>query len=157
SGARGLGVRVNRKLAIVMLLTAALLAAAAPAGATPPKGSRAKPYPVHTTVRLPKGKGWTLRVNKSVPNGARMIPANKVNFPPRPGQQYFVINITMTYHGTGKDSALSAYDLSVLGPSGLTYTRLNDDCGVVPKALNDFKKVAAGRQITGNVCFSVRQ
>lgn len=138
-----------------MLGTAALLTAVAPA-ATGSRGTRAHPYPVRTAVQLPKGKGWLLKVNSSVPDGTKLVlDASKSNFPPRRGQQYFLINVTMTYRGPGSDSAFSAYDLTAVGPTGLTYTRVNDDCGTPPHALDDFKKLASGRRITGNVCFSV--
>jgi hypothetical protein len=148
---------MNKKLAIALSGVAALLVAVQPAAAKAPRGSRANPYPVRTTIVLPEGKAWTLRVNGSIPNGTRFVLSKKSNFPPPDGEQYFVINLTMTHRGKGIGSPLSAYDLSAVGRSGLTYTRLNDDCGNVPKALDDFKRVASGRNVTGNICFSVRQ
>jgi len=143
---------------LAVLVVAAFLIAALPAGATVSRGSRANPYPLRTNVLLPKGHGWKLRVNKSVPNGTQMVlAASQHNFPPPTGEQYYVINLTMTYTGKGTDSPFSAFELSTVGRTGLTYTTVNDDCGTPPKAPEDFKKVFTGRKLSGNVCFRVRQ
>lgn len=146
------------KLALVVLAVAAVLVAVGPAGAAGARGTRAHPYPVRTTVLLPKGHGWKLRVNGSIPNGTRLVLAvSKHNFPPPTGEQYYLINVTMTYTGKGVDSPFSAFELTSVGRTGLTYTSVNDDCGTPPRALDDFKKVRSGGKITGNVCFRVRQ
>jgi hypothetical protein len=149
---------MNRRLPLVALVVAVSLVVVLPAGAKGTRGSRANPYPVGANILLPKGHGWKLRVNRSVANGTHLVlAASKHNFPPPTGEQYFLINLTMTYTGKGSDSPFSAFELSAVGGTGLTYTTLNDGCGTPPKALNDFKKVSTGRKLTGNVCFRVRQ
>lgn len=148
------------KVALVVLAAAvaAAVLVAAPAGAAGAKGTRAHPYPMRTTVLLPKSHGWKLRVNGAVPNGTRLVlAASKHNFPPPAGEQYFLINVSMIYTGKGRDAPFSAFELTSVGRTGLTYTSLNDDCGTPPKALNDFRKVRSGGKLTGNVCFRVRQ
>ena len=85
-----------RRTTSVFLLIAALVAAAsAPAAA--PRGTRANPYRIRTLVRPPDSEGWKLRVNKSVPNATRsVLKWNKFNPPPRAGDQFFIINITIS-------------------------------------------------------------
>jgi hypothetical protein len=149
---------VYTKLAPVVLAAVAAVLVAASADAAGAKGTRAHPYPMRTTVLLPKSRGWKLRVNGAVPNGTRLVlAASKHNFPPPAGEQYFLINVSMIYTGKGRDAPFSAFVLTSVGRTGLTYTSLNDDCGTPPKALNDFKKVPTGGKVTGNVCYRVRQ
>jgi hypothetical protein len=140
---------------LLVLLTATF---AATAVAATPKGSRTNPYRLHTLVKLPEGEGWKLRVNKSVPNATRVVLAeNQFNDRPKAGRQFFMINITLVYTGKGSASAFAAVDLSVVGRSNVAYEGLDDDCGVIPDELDDFKKVFSGGRITGNICFSVRK
>jgi hypothetical protein len=63
--------------------------------------------------------------------------------------------VTLTYAGKGASAVFSAYNLSALGRFGQTYTAQNDDCGVVPKALDHFQRVRAGRRVRGNVCYDM--
>jgi serine/threonine-protein kinase len=45
---------------------------------------------------------------------------------------------------------------SAVGRFGLAYTSQDDGCiGVVPKALDDFQKIGAGKRVTGNICYEV--
>ena len=74
---------------------------------------------------------------------------------PAPGKQYYMVTVTLTDAGKGASAVFSAYSLSALGRFGRTYTAQDDDCGVVPKALDDFQKVRAVRRVSGNVCDDV--
>ena len=146
---------VNRKLVAVVTGIAALSIAALPAAGAGVKGTRANPYPLHTTVLLPKGKGWKLTVNRAIPNATKMVLKAPGAYSVQPGEQYFLINVTLVYTGKGSASVYSAYDLTAAARSGLVYTRLNDDCGGIPHPLADGKKVHTGGRLTGNICFSV--
>src|SRR5207253_10806056 len=108
-----------RRTTLVFLLIAALVAAAsAPAAA--PRGTRANPYRIRTLVRPPDSEGWKLRVNKSVPNATRsVLKWNKFNPPPRAGDQFFIINITLVYSGGGFDIPFAPTRLSAVGRSNI--------------------------------------
>jgi len=144
-----------RRTTSVFLLIAALVAAAsAPAAA--PRGTRANPYRIRTLMRPPDSEGWKLRVNKSVPNATRsVLKWNKFNPPPRAGDQFFIINITLAYSGGGFDIPFAPTRLSAVGRSNITYTATTDSCGGIPGALHFRSRVRSGRNVTGNICFSV--
>lgn len=148
---------VNRKLVAAAVGIAALSIAVLPAAAGGANGTRAHPYPLHKTVLLPKGKGWKLTVNRAIPDATRIVLKAPRSYSPQRGEQYFLINVTLVYTGKGSAAVYSAYDLTAAAPSGLVYTRLNDDCGGIPHPLADFKKVHTGGRLTGNICFSVVQ
>jgi len=141
------------RLPVVALTAAVFATAALPAAAAAPRGSMGNAYPIRTTA--PLGQGWRLRVNRAIPNASLTVLGDGT-YAVRPGKQFFLVNVTASYSGKGSHAVFSAYDLSGIGRGGLVYTQLNDNCGVVRGALNDFKRVSAGSQVTGNVCFWVR-
>ena len=157
----------TRRGTSVFLLFAIVLAAAASATAAGGKGSRASPYRLHSFGQLPQSRGWKLRVNKGIPNATRAVTNwNKYNAPPRTGDQFFMINITLGYSGEGRtspsglprrrfDSPVSPTSLSAVGRSTITYTSITDSCGSVPGALNFGWRVRSGKTVSGNICFSV--
>jgi hypothetical protein len=156
---------MKRATPIVLLIV--VLVAAASATAAGRKGTRANPYRVHTFAGLPQSSGWKLRVNKTIPNATRAVTKwNKYNAPPRAGDQYFMINITLGYSGEGRtspsglprrrfDSPVSPNSFSAVGRSNITYTSISDSCGSVPHALNFGWRVRSGSTVSGNICFSV--
>ena len=153
-----------RRATSILLLFAVALGAAAAAVAAAPQGSRAKPYAVHTFAGLPQSRGWKLRVNKTVPNATRaVVKWNKYNAPPRAGDQFFMINITLGYTGdraptqnrSRANTRFSPTSFSAVGRSNITYTTITDSCGSVPHALNFGWRVRTGESVTGNICFSV--
>jgi len=140
----------------VVLLILVVLVAASSALSAAPRGSRSNPYRIRTLVRPPEGEGWRLRVNKSVPNATRaVLKWNKFNPPPRAGDQFFIINITLAYSGGGFDIPFAPTRLSAVGRSNITYTVTTDSCGGIPGQLHFRSRVRSGRRVTGNVCFSV--
>jgi hypothetical protein len=154
SGAAALKPRT--RLAVAGVAAAALMAAVLPAGATAPRGSIGKPYPVRTTARLPGSGGWSLRVNKSTPNATLAVLGNGT-WAVRPGKQFFLINVTVAYAGKAPHAVFSAYNLFAVGRAGLAYTQVNDNCGDVRNGLDDFKKLTSGSRISGNLCFWVQE
>ncbi len=114
----------------ILLLALALLAAASAALGAGPRGSRGNPYPIRTTVRLPAGQGWKLRVNKSIPNATRLVlDWNRFNTPPKGGHQFFIINITLAYSGKGSASPFAPTHLFAVGRSKVEYSMVDDSCG----------------------------
>jgi hypothetical protein len=129
-----------------------------PSPPTSAEGTRTNPYPVRQNVSLPESEGWKLRVNGSIPNGTKAVmAANQFNDPPKPGRQFFLVNVTMTYTGSGSSSGYEAGTLKAVGRSDVSYEDYEDSCGVVPAELNLSKKVFAGGKVTGNVCFAVKK
>ena len=109
---------------------------------------------MRTTGKLSGSGGWRLTVNRTVPSAPLSVLGNKT-YAVRPGKQFFLINLTVAYSGKKPRAVFSGYDLYAIGRGGLVYTQLNDSCGVVRGALQDFRKVAHGSRISGNVCFWV--
>ena len=156
-----------RRATLVFLLFGFVLAVVASALAADTKGSRGNPYRLHTFVRLPDGRGWKLRVNKSIPSATRaVVKWNKFNAPPRAGDQYFIINISLGYAGGRANTFFPGTPrrantpfpptrLSAVGRSNITYTSITDSCGSVPGALNFGWRVRTGESVSGNICFSV--
>jgi hypothetical protein len=121
-------------------------------------GTRTNPHPVRRKVALPDSNGWKLRVNGSIPNATKAVMAeNQFNDPPKPGRQFFIVNLTMAYSGTGSSTALEAGSLKAVGKSDVAYSDFEDSCGVIPSEFDSFKKVFSGGTITGNVCFAVKK
>jgi hypothetical protein len=144
------------RLAVAGVTAAALMAAVLPAGASAPRGSIGKPYPMRTTAPLPGSGGWSLRVNKSTPNATLAVLGNGT-WAVRPGKQFFLINVTVAYSGKTPRAVFSAYNLSAVGRAGLAYTQVNDNCGQVRGGLDDFERVPSGSRISGNLCFWVQE
>ena len=157
--------RVKRATTVVLFVF--VLAVVASALAAGPKGSRVNPYRVRTFVRVPDGRGWKLRVNKAIPNATRaVVRLNKFNAPPRAGDQYFIINISLGFAGDRANTFFPGTPrrantpfpptrLSAVGRSNITYTSITDSCGSVPHALNFGWRVRTGESVSGNICFSV--
>jgi hypothetical protein len=145
------------KQATAIFLLFVVLAAAASATAAGRKGTRANPYPFRAFGPLPQSRGWKLRVNKTIPNASRAVTNwNKYNAPPRAGDQYFMINVSLGYSGVGVETPrFPPESLAVLGRSRITYTTITDSCGSVPGALNFGWRVRSGSSVSGNICFSV--
>jgi hypothetical protein len=145
---------------VVKVLTGVVIAGlvlVAVASAASPRGSRDRPVPVHNGISIPDSKGWKVRVNKSIPNATSMVLAeNQFNDRPAAGRQFYIINITATYTGSGRSSAYSGLTFNALGRSNVAYD-YEDDCGVTPSEFDDFKKVFSGGSISGNICFSVKR
>jgi hypothetical protein len=145
-----------KRIAVGGVVAAALMAMVLPAGATAPRGSIGKPYPMRTTAQLPGSGGWNLRVNKSIPNATLAVLGNGT-WAVRPDKQFFLINVTVGYSGKAPRAVFSAYNLFAVGRGGLAYTQVNDNCGVVRHGLDDFKRVPSGSRISGNLCFWVQE
>ncbi len=145
-----------KRTTTVFLLFVFVLTVVASALAGGRKGTHTNPYQVHTFVLLPDGRGWKLRVNKSIPNATRaVVKWNKYNAPPRAGDQFFMINISLGYTGERADTPFNPQRLAAVGRSKITYTSITDSCGSVPGALNFGWRVRSGESVSGNICFSV--
>jgi hypothetical protein len=87
---------------------------------------------------------------------AAVMAANQFNDPPRAGNQFFIVQIQATYHGTGSTLFLNS-DLKLVGASNHVYTAFGTDsrCGVIPDDIQDKGEVFTGATVSGNICFQV--
>jgi hypothetical protein len=144
-----------RRTAILVLALVLPTAASAALGAGP-RGSRGNPYPIRTMVTLPEGEGWSLRVNKSIPDATRLVLKwNPYNRRPKKGHQFFIVNVTLAYSGTEPDSLFDPARFFAVGLSNVSYSLPGDTCDSIPRQVNFGKKVSPGGRLTGNFCFSV--
>ena len=97
-------------------------------------------------------------MNKSIPNATRaVLKWNKFNPPPRAGNQFFIVNLTLAYTGKGFESPFPPSRIFVVGGSNLPYSVTDSSCGGIPAQLHFRTNVRSGGRITGNMCFSVRK
>ena len=117
-----------------------------------PVGSRGNPIPLQETVTM---GDWEVRVLGSIDDATEQVLAeNDFNDPPRDGGQFVIAEIEATYVGT--DSSIFAVDATVglVGDAAVGYD-VEDSCGVIPNALDDFSEVFPGGALSGNICWEV--
>jgi hypothetical protein len=89
------------------------------------------------------------------PNGTKAILAeNMFNDPPPDGMQFYLISLSLTYHGADTGNA---YGLTwkAVDANNVAYTTYDPSCGVIPQEFNAGADVFPGGTITGNICFVV--
>jgi hypothetical protein len=139
-----------------------LLAAAVPAAAKGPRGSRGNPIPLGQSAWLIDGSEdewvtWEVKVTKVSPNAWPAIKAESdSNDPPKAGRTFFMARVVATYRGSKARESLSDGDLDAIGRSNVTYTTHADSCGVIPNELPSTYG-SRGGSISGNICWSVRK
>jgi hypothetical protein len=146
-----------RTVALALAALAALVGATV-SYASAPRGSRSNPVPVRTTVPIPDSEGWKFRVNRSVPNATAVVLAtSSFNSPPKPGRQFYMINVSATYTGKVIESASIGLTIQAVGRSNVAYSFFNSCARAIPNGFDDQKAVHSGGRITGNICFSVKK
>ncbi|GAA4660638.1 DUF4352 domain-containing protein [Gordonia humi] len=112
-------------------------------------GTRENPAKIGDTLT---GKEWTVVVNEFTPDATEQVMAeNQFNDEPESGQQYALINLTVTYTGEGSDYA-EFISVAFVGDDGKTYTPA-DSNAVAPDALSG--ELYAGASATGNVDIAI--
>jgi hypothetical protein len=124
-----------------------------------PPGGRTNPYPLGTTATL--YGGWKLKVNSSLLDADAQVEAvtdpngHRLNTPPPTGDQYALVNVSLTYLGGGFGS-VGEYVFTWLGAVGARNTQYQATCAPPPLDLSTvFKPVLAGQTTTGNLCFEI--
>ena len=108
-------------------------------------GSRQNPAKIGATLT---GKDWTVVVNKFTPDATEQVMAeNEFNDEPKAGQEYALVNLTVTYTGDGSDFA-EFISVAFVGDDGKTYNQ-SDSMAVAPDALEG--ELYKGGTATGNV------
>lgn len=113
--------------------------------------TRAAPALVGTRVRA---GDWEVRVLGSTPDGTSAVMAeNQFNDPPRTGWQFYLVEVELTYRGTGSETPFLRVNFAGLGRGNVLR---DDSCGVIPDELDDLTELFAGGSITGNICFEAQ-
>jgi hypothetical protein len=100
--------------------------------------------------------GWQVVVNSVTPDATSTVLArNQFNDKPKPGEQFFIANITVTYNGQGSGRFDGRYRLRTVGAASVSYSTFDNSCGVIPDELPDSETFSGG-SLSGNVCWSIR-
>lgn len=116
----------------------------------------ANPIPFHKTVEI--SSNWKIRVVSTVPDGtALVLHENQFNESPRPGYQFFIARVAVTYTGKRTGNVFGDLDLNAIDTSAVVYESLGKaSCGVIPDDITDAGEVFPGGTVKGNTCWSVR-
>lgn len=119
--------------------------------------SRTNPVPMGETASI---DGWDITVVDTIQDATNIVrDENQFNEPPQEGRQYFIATIEATFTGEGTDEDSSQFWLdvttNVVDNNSVTYSAMDDYCGVIPNSLEDVSEVFEGGTITGNLCWPV--
>jgi len=114
-----------------------------------PPGDPLNPYPLGTAVTLTGPSGsWQVKINSATSN---------TNPPPPAGWQYTIVNLTMTYAGSGSATPAgflhSPQQMWAEGPSYTIYPP--DGCAPPQPDLDSTVHLSAGESATGNLCYEI--
>lgn len=104
--------------------------------------------------------GWEVKITDTTPDATEMVLAeNQFNDPPAEGRQFFIATVEATFTGEDTDEDSSQFWLdvttNVVDDNNVTYSAMDDYCGVIPDPLEDTNEVFAGGTVTGNLCWPV--
>jgi hypothetical protein len=120
------------------------------------RGTIGNPYRLHTMAGIPGSGGWRLRVNSVTRDATKLIlDANAINKPPAAGRQFYLWNVTLAYTGKQPSKMIDRVVFYARSPKARVYDFQFDTCGVVPRLIDDLKRLSAGQQISGTLCMSV--
>jgi len=116
-----------------------------------PPGARSNPYPLGTAVKL--DGAWRLTVNSATLDADSQVAA--LNPPPPAGAQYALVNVSLTYVGTGFRNVFGYVD-NWLGVEGAGKAEYRISCTPPPLDLSAVTDpVYPGQTVTGNLCFEI--
>lgn len=116
-------------------------------------GTREHPMPIGVSGFL-HGPYWSVTVLGFMRDASAVVA--KTNPPPKPGHQFALARVRMTYTGRGRRSP-GGLSLTAVGASSVVYDPFGpDSCGVYPDDYSHANDVFAGGVVEGNVCWSVR-
>lgn len=123
-----------------------------------PPGDRLNPYPLGAAASL-RGGGWQMKVNSATLEATAAVDAVVVNgqpanSPPPPGAQYALVNVSMTYVGSGS-SSLENYVFGWIRAEGHKNAPYPNYCIPPGTDLGSVDQVLSGQTVTGNLCFEI--
>lgn len=125
-----------------------------------PPGDRQNPYVLGRAVKL--NGGWQITVNAAILNADSQVVAvtdesgRPANDPPKPGAQYTLVNVTLTYIGDGSSNLgyfLYDQELNAEGAHNKPYPQLG--CVSPPPDLYLVGDVFSGQTVTGDLCYEI--
>jgi hypothetical protein len=117
-----------------------------------PPGNHLNPYRIGTAV--PTSGGWTFKVNSATLNADSQVEAVHNQPPPQAGEQYAVVNLTMTSPVGGGPFDLGDFLFSQQQMRGSAkYTP--DACEPPQTDLGTVGQVSSGTTVTGNLCYEI--
>jgi hypothetical protein len=131
-----------------------------------PPGSHSNPYPLDAGVTLTGPTGnWQVTVDSATINATDEVEAvidpvqgTHPNLPPPAGWQYSLVNLTMTYAGSGSATASSFLaspgQLWAEGRGFRIYPP--DGCQPPQPDLGSAGRLSSGESTTGNLCYEIR-
>ncbi|HUO71971.1 MAG TPA: hypothetical protein VMU39_14460 [Solirubrobacteraceae bacterium] len=123
-----------------------------------PPGDRLNPYPLGAAANL-RGGGWQMKVNSATLEATAAVDAvvingQPANSPPPPGAQYTLVNVSMTYVGSGS-SSLENYIFGWIRAEGHKNAPYPNYCIPPGIDLGSVDQVFSGQTVTGNLCFEI--
>ena len=120
-----------------------------------PPGDRLNPYSLGTPVPLddPAGTGWRMTVNSATLNANAQVEAVNGNVPPPAGQQYAVVNLSLTLLNGGPIQ-LKDFTMGRLLTYAHNHDYLTGEC-TSPSPDISAETVNSGQTATGNLCFVI--
>ena len=117
-------------------------------------GDRESPFPMNRSWHV--SDEWAVNVLGTTPNAnAAVQKENQFNDPPAEGNQFFMVNVEITYQGEGSGSRFLSLQFGVAGSDNKIYSENEDGCGVTPNGLSQNKELLTGGSDSGNICFEV--
>jgi List-Bact-rpt repeat protein len=117
-----------------------------------PPGNHLNPYPMGTAVTT--SGGWTVRVNSATLNADSQIEAVNSQPPPPPGDQYTLVNLTMTSPVGGGPFDLGDF-LFNQQQMQASAKYAPDSCEPPQPDLGTVRQVSSGTTMTGNLCYEI--
>jgi len=120
-----------------------------------PPGDRLNPYALGTPVTLndPAGTGWRMTVNSATLDANAQVEAVNGNVPPPAGQQYAVVNLSLTLLNGGPIQ-LKEFTMGRLLAYAHNHDYLTGEC-TPPSPDISAETVNSGQTATGNLCFVI--
>jgi hypothetical protein len=117
-----------------------------------PPGNHLNPYPIGTAVVT--SDGWTVKVNSATLNADSQVEAVKNQPPPPAGEQYTVVNLTMTAPVGGGPFDLGDFLFHGQQMQG-SFEYTPDACEPPQPDLGTVGQVSSGSTVTGNLCYEI--
>ena len=119
-------------------------------------GNRLDPYPLGWAVPLTEGDGvgWRMTVNSANLNANAEVEAVNGHVPPPAGQQYALVNLTLTLR-YGGPIQLRDFTMGRLLAETLKHAYLTAECPAPSPDLTGAVTVNSGQTETGNLCFPI--
>lgn len=133
---------------------------AAPSVATPAvpvaaveTSSRENPVPLGTPAVV---GDFIVTVVSTTPDAAAAIAdETSSNDPPAPGEQFYLMTVSVTYTGTESVAAWLALRFRAVGDTGIEYTFVDNSCGIVPDDGSSVPEMFPSATVEYNVCWAI--